>query len=190
MNARESPATGWHPGNQFKCQGHACSSPLAGRSKFVDRHLTGAFCNRSRIFQGYGSEKPARVGLSRELRFFGGVPTVLDERLSGYRSFVHRKMEYVLLFLELHRKGCDVHALLPQSGGDLARETWALGEPKPELFHLRHDLDYTYGRRQSDNAPQSARDYDISGRANFNPHKFQPLANATRTMRAFSNRIP
>ena len=81
------------------------------------------------------------------------MPTVLDERLSGHCGFVHREMEYVLLLLELHRKGCDVHALLPQSGSDLARETCALGELEPKLFNLRHDLSHTYGRRRSDDAP-------------------------------------
>jgi hypothetical protein len=88
--------------------------------------------------------------LSAELKHFllSGFPAVLNERLLGEGGIVHGQMEYVLSFFELHEERLYVHTLLPKSGGYLARQSGALGEPEPKLFHLRHDLNDTYGRGQ------------------------------------------
>ena len=128
------------------------------------------------------------LGVQLTRFFFGGLPAVLNESLLGDCGFVHGQMEHVLFFLEFHRKCLDVHPFLPECGSEVARQSRALGNSTPKLAYLRHDLNLWKKTVAGD--PVDALDHDISGRANFNPHRFQPSANVIRTTRAFSNRIP
>src|SRR5713226_3498140 len=97
-------------------------------------------------------------------------------------------MEYALSFLELRGKSLDMHPLLPESGSYFARQSGALGNPKLKLFHLRHDLNYTYETSQLKEMSIRFLDYYISGRANCNPHRFQPSMGMVRTTCALSIR--
>jgi hypothetical protein len=97
-------------------------------------------------------------------------------------------MEYVLSFLELHGKSLDPHPLLPESGSYLAGQSRAFGNPKLKLFHLRHDFNYTPERRQLDKSVRFL-DHCKRGRANCNPHRFQPSMAMLRTTRALSIRF-
>src|SRR5258708_12637452 len=90
-------------------------------------------------------------------------------------------MEYALSFLELRGKSLNMHPLLPESGSYFARQSGALGNPKLKLFHLRHDLNYTYETSQLKEMSVRFLDYYISGRANCNPHRFHPSLAMVRT---------
>lgn len=81
-----------------------------------------------------------------------------------------------------------MHPLLPESGSYFARQSGALGNPKLKLFHLRHDLNYTYETSQLKEMSIRFLDYYISGRANCNPHRFQPSMGMVRTTCALSIR--
>ena len=96
-------------------------------------------------------------------------------------------MEYALSHLDLRGKGL-AHPLLPESGSYFARQPGALGNPKLKLFHLRHDLNYTYETSQSKEMSIRFLDRYMSGRANCSPHRFQPSMGTVRTTRALSLR--
>jgi hypothetical protein len=92
---------------------------------------------------------PALLGVELKRSYFGSLPAILDKRLFGERGFVHRQVEYILVFFHLHKKCLDMHPLLPKSGNYFARQSGAPRNPKLKLFYLGHDH-HTYETRCSE----------------------------------------
>ena len=75
-----------------------------------------------------------RDGLLGYFSLLGRFPAILNESLLGDSEVVHSQMEYVLPFLEFHRKRLNVHSLFPEGGNYLARQSRALRQSKLKLF--------------------------------------------------------